>query len=50
MKKKYWDNPYQSDYWKAQQEMNKNDNEIAFFMMLVTFVLIAVGYVYLQLK
>jgi hypothetical protein len=48
--KKYHDNPYQSEYWKAQKEMEENEVEVSMIIVKAMALLLAIGVVYLILK
>lgn len=47
MSKKLYNNPYQSEYWKAEKEKNEQDNEIALVMSKIVAFFLALGVIFL---
>lgn len=51
---KYYDNPYFTECWnsmkQSQKEKDEIDNEVAFWMIKFTALLMSVGVVFLLLK
>lgn len=47
---KYHDNPYQTEYWEAQKEMEKKEFEVSILIVKEISLLLAIVVVYLVLK
>ena len=50
MSKKLYNNPYQSEYWKAEKEKDEIDNEIVYALAKIMAFFMALGVIYLLFK